>query len=471
MTINELQERLGSLNGGAHDIRAKSEAEKRDLTTEESVELDHILDAFDRTKADIDRLSKLEGQTALLNQPQGRRTQAEPPVQLAQQPAGVPPEPDVQPTGRRRLADTIPAQYRTGPQNGGFRSMGHFALSVHRASVEGGTTDPRLERLASASTYGSEIGGGADGGFAVPPDFRTEIMKVVMAEDSLLSRCDQITCEGNTFTCPVDETTPWQTSGGILANWDGEAAAATQTKPQLQERTVKLNKLRVLVPMTEELLEDAAAMDSYLRRKAPEKIAFKINQALIAGTGVGMPLGILTSTALVSVAEESGQQSGSIVAKNILNMYNRLYGPSRGNAVWLYNQEIEPQILKLSIPGTDNTGNFVTTWGVGLYLPPGGLSSTPYGTLMGRPMVPTQACSALSTKGDIIFADLSQYMALLKSGPNPRLDISIHLWFDQDLTAFKFVLRMGGMPWLSTPITALNGNNTYSHFVSLDSRP
>jgi Phage capsid family. len=57
----------------------------------------------------------------------------------------------------------------------------------------------------------------------------------------------------------------------VQAYWDGEGLAATQSKPQLQERTIKLNKLRALVPVTEEILEDASAMDSYLRRKRPRR--------------------------------------------------------------------------------------------------------------------------------------------------------------------------------------------------------
>jgi Phage capsid family. len=151
-------------------------------------------------------------------------------------------------------------------------------------------------------------------------------------------------------------------------------------------------------------------------------------------------------------------------------MWNRMYGPYRQNAVWVYNQEIEPQLLSLSQPGRDATGADVTTWGTFMFVPPGAMSAGPYGTLMGRPMIPSQACSALSTEGDIIFAAFDQYLALLKSGPNPRLDISMHLWFDQDISCFKFVLRIGGIPWLSAPIQPLNGTNTYSAFITLQTR-
>jgi HK97 family phage major capsid protein len=480
MKLEELRENLVKLNGQAHDLLARAEAEKRDLTVEETEEFDRILAESDRTKQNIERLEAFERQTEDLRQGTGRRSEPEAPAGRQQQTqedvddatgngGGRYLQPKILNRVGRDGNPRVPAQYDRDRGNGGFRSLGEMAFHVARACRSGGITDPRLERLASATTYGSE-GSGADGGFAVPVDFRTAIMEAVMGEDSLLPRCDQITVSGNTFTCPYDMTTPWQSTGGVQAYWDGEAAAATQSKPALEERTIKLNKIRALVPMTEELLEDASAMDAYLRRKAPTKIAFKISLAILQGTGVGQPLGLLNSPALVTVSKEGSQVADTLVANNVIKMYSRMYAPSRSKAVWLINQDLEPQLLKLSIPGTDNTGNAVTGWGGLVYLPANGLSGSPFGTLFGRPVIPTQACETLGDLGDIFFADLSQYLALLKSGPNPRVDVSMHLWFDQDLAAFKFVLRMGGMPWWSSAISARDGSATYSPFVTLESR-
>ena len=58
---------------------------------------------------------------------------------------------------------------------------------------------------------------------------------------------------------------------------------------------------------------------------------------------------------------------------------------------------------------------------------------------------------------------------MVKSG-GVRSDTSIHLWFDQNATAFRFVLRMSGQPWLSAAIARASGSNTLSHFVSLAAR-
>jgi HK97 family phage major capsid protein len=107
-------------------------------------------------------------------------------------------------------------------QRWGFRNFGEFCMVVKDAALHPGDRDARLIQNA-LTTYGSE-GSGADGGFAVPPEWRSQIMKISsMAEDSLLSRTDQQIASGNSITYPVDETTAWQTTGGILAYWDSRS--------------------------------------------------------------------------------------------------------------------------------------------------------------------------------------------------------------------------------------------------------
>ena len=81
----------------------------------------------------------------------------------------------------------------------------------------------------------------------------------------------------------------------MQAFWVGEAAVKTQSKIVLEQVTIKAFQLATLVPVTEELLEDAPALDGYLRRKVPEKIDFKVSMALVWGSGAGQPLGFMNS--------------------------------------------------------------------------------------------------------------------------------------------------------------------------------
>jgi HK97 family phage major capsid protein len=204
-------------------------------------------------------------------------------------------------------------------------------------------------------------------------------------------------------------------------------------------------------------------------RKAPDKINFKVNHAIVQGNGIGQPLGILNSGAVVTVSKVASQDADTIVAQNIIDMHARLYATSMSNAVWLINQDVLPQLNTMVLPGKDATGTVVADWGSHMFIPAGGLSQAPFGTLMGRPIIPTQAVPTLGSLGDIILADLKMYMTVMKAG-GVRSDVSIHLWFDYDITAFRFVLRIGGQPWWDAPVDPLSGSNTLSPFVVLEER-
>jgi HK97 family phage major capsid protein len=452
-SLEDMQNRLIELTQNANNVKAKAEAEKRDLTADERADLDQIFAAFDELEGDIEREQRIADLNAKMSTPTGRKTT--PAVVEATETRA---QADARPA--RAAMPAVPKDHReTGKW--GFRSQGEYLSAVVKASQRGAAPDPRL--IANApTTYGSE-GVGADGGFAVPPDFRTAIVQKVMAEDSLLGRTDVMTTTSNSITVPTDETTPWQSTGGILAYWESEAGQKTQSKPSLTEKQVKANKLIALVPITDELLEDAPSMASYVNSKAPVKMDFKVNDAIINGSGVGQPLGILNSAGTVSVSAESGQTADTLRFENINNMWFRLYAPSRRNAVWLMNADAEAQLpyMKFIDQGSGNA--------VPVYMPPGGVSGAPYSTLYGRPIIVTEAMPALGDAGDVILADMSKYMSVMKAG-GVRSDVSIHLFFDYDVTAFRFVMRVGGQPWYNAPIERTGSQSNRGFFVSLGAR-
>ncbi len=462
-SIEELKARLVELHEVGNAIQTKADAEKRELTADEVKELDAIAVEFENVEADIARRERIIAQGERMSTSAGRQI---PPAPLTNAAPAAQPAAATPPARAGMRNSTLPTLEER--QRWGFRNFGEFAISVRNAEINPSAVDPRLITNAAASTYGSE-GAGADGGFAVPPEWRATIMELVAGEDSILAMTDQQQCSGNTITFPVDETTAWQTTGGIQAYWDGEAAAMAQSKPLLKDLTAKLSRVTALVPVTDELLEDATALDGYIGKKAGEKLDSKVTDAIINGTGVGMPLGILNAPCLVTVNKESSQTATTFHADNVAKMMARLPSKSFGRSVWFINQDVLPFILKLGFVVTSAS----STTGVGagaLYVPPGGLQNgTPYGTLLGRPIIVTEACAALGTAGDVILADMSKYLTVTKAG-GVKSDVSMHLWFDQNLTAFRFVLRMNGQPWLSTTIARKNGSNVLSHFVALQAR-
>lgn len=461
ISISDLQTRLAEISDKLAAIQKTADDAHRDVTAEEQTDMDALFEEFERVKNDIGRRQRILDTAAVLSTPTGRSSEPANPAVTNSGAASRTPAP----ASRDGLRNSA---VRTPEERGrwGFHSFGEFALVCQRAARPGGQIDNRLAVMNAAPT--NPAAEGEDGGYLVPPDFRQEIMGKVMAEDELLPRTDQIPTSGNSITFPKDETTPWQSSGGIQAYWEGEARQYQGSRPVFEQMTVRANKLTALVPVTDELLEDAPALTAYLNRKAPEVMGFKINDAIINGNGAGMPMGILNAPCTVEVAKETSQAANTVLAQNILKMYSRMYAKWRSNAVWLIHQDVEPLLPLLNIPAR-NVDNSQNVGGTAVYVPPGGLSGIQYATLLGRPIVPMQACPALSAAGDMIFADLKQYCTAIKS-TGIRTDTSIHLYFDYGATAFRFTFRVGGQPWWSAAITPKNGSSTLAPFVRLGAR-
>jgi HK97 family phage major capsid protein len=458
-TIEAHRARQHELVTASEAVVAAADAERRDLSTEERTTLSNNTAEVERLEGEIGLRQGVLNQSAMLATARGRRTAPEEtPGDAAarqQDDAGGTAPTNAAPRTRTPGLATVPAQPNaTAAGTWGFRNFGDYALAVARGSARGASPDRRLTN-AAATTFSQESVG-ADGGFMVPPDFLATLTQRIFAEDSLLGRCDQQTCSGNTFSAPVDETTPWGT-GGIKAYWESEASAISQSKPQLREINVRLHKLASLVPVTEEMLEDAGMIDGYLRSKMPEAIDWSVSMGITWGTGVGQPLGFMRSGALVTVAAENAQTADTINATNVVKMLARLPTRSRQNAVWLIHPDAEPQLPLMTIGQQP------------VYMPPGGLADAQYGRLLGRPVIPHQVCETVGDLGDIMLVDLSQYLAARKAA-GIRLQTSMHLWFDQDLMAFKATLRLAGQPWWSAAIAQRDGSNTMSPFVTLAAR-
>jgi HK97 family phage major capsid protein len=483
-TINEQRQRSLDLQQRAAAIMNRADQEGRDLTADEAGDFDATYAEFERVRGDIERRERLENSGAQLAQPAGSgAANGGHGGAAAGNGNGNGAHAHVLATAtNRRPLQSVPAGhaapaarggenagggYRIEVQNRaagtyGFRDLGEFAIAVRNASVAGRSVDPRLLNSAGPPDNVMTEGVNADGGYAVPPDFRPDIQTLILAEDSLLAMTDTFYTSSNAITIPTDPSAPWQATGGIQAYWEAEAAQKKNSKLPLDQVTVRLFKLYALIPVSDELLEDAPALANLLNTKAPQVMDYKVTEAILYGTGAGEPQGIYNSPAAITVAR---QTAGAVTATDIVNMWAACYSASRKRAVWITNQDIESSFMTMFLPILDGGGQVVN--GAVIYMPPGGFSQAPYGTLMGRPVISTEAAPDLGQPGDLALVDLESYLSAMKTGGGIKRDISIHLWFDWDITCFRFVLRVGGTPWWKAPVPSRSGTRLRSPFVLL----
>jgi len=341
-----------------------------------------------------------------------------------------------------------------------WKSFGEQLQAIAKAEIEH-DVDPRLIR---AKATGLSEGVDAEGGFLVQPEYVQELIKLAHDTGILMKDCRVIPVTRNQLILnALAETSRANGSrwGGILAYWVNEAGTKNKSKPAFRQISLKLEKLIGLCYATDELLQDAKALETVIKQGFAEEFGFKIDDAIINGTGTGQPLGLMNSGALVTQAKETGQDAATLVAENIDKMWNRMPAKLRVKAKWYINQDVESEFPKMAYK--------VGTAAIAAFVPPKDIGSkAPAGTLKGRPVVPIEQAQALGTKGDIIFANLQEYL-LIEKGPMEAAQ-SIHVRFINDETTYRFVYRVDGQPLWNSTLTAYKGSTTRSPFVVLATR-
>jgi HK97 family phage major capsid protein len=348
---------------------------------------------------------------------------------------------------------------RAGDQ---YRSFGEQLQSIFKHySSKGSDTDRRLVRAPTGASDVDPTGGG----FLVQVDFAAAIFMLAHDMGEILSRVSKlpISANANGIKIPgVDETSRATGSrwGGVASNWVGEGTSVTPSRPKFRIVEFDLKKLMSLMYTTDELLQDSTALTSIASQAFSEEVMFMTEDAVFEGTGAGMPLGIMRSPSLVTVPKVNGQAPQTLVKENIDQMWARCWARSMKSAVWFINQDVMPQLMAMN--------QSVGTGGQVVYLPPGGLSATPYSTLYGREVVWTEYNATLGTAGDIMLADMSQYMLVDKNGVQAAT--SMHAAFLTDEMVFRITYRVDGKPMWAQPLTPFKGANTKSPFITLAAR-
>ena len=430
-----------------HDKRAASAAifatakadGDRDLLPEEAVQHDALM-------AEIADLEVSE--TRAKAQAEQERKQAE--AQFAGQEAGnLPAEGD-----QIRLHD----KQR-------FANIAENLMAVVKSTV-GHEKDSRLmelEQQAAATGHSGAVP--QDGGFLVAPEFTTELLDATVSSSQIASMCRTMDIEGDSIEYPrFDETSRATGSrfGGVRVFRGNEADTMTASQMKFRKDRQNVEDLTGLTFVTDNLLEDQTALQSWITPAFSSEFNWVMDDEVMNGDGAGRMKGFLQSNALVSVAKETGQEDDTIIYDNVSNMFARMVPGLIGDSRWYMTQDAWPQLFKFSIP--------VGTGGGPVFVPPGGASATPFGTLFGRPIEVVEQAKKLGDLGDICFAALSQYLIVRKRG-GIQAASSIHVKFESNQTAFRWKMRNNGQPLWDEAKTQANGSaNKISPFIGLADR-
>lgn len=318
----------------------------------------------------------------------------------------------------------------------------------------------------------------ADGGILLTPTVTTALLNGVREKSFFLPRVRKLAVGPNSNSIempywPNKDRSGVNRYGGAKAYWMNEGEKYTPSKTQFSTRSMKLAKLGALGYATEEILRDSTYLESIMTDAFTSAMVWEVDEAILMGAGTvegetSRPLGLLNSAnkALITVPKATDQAAATVTAENILAMYNRMDPAARARAVWLVNPDVEVQLMKMTLQtGSTTDGG---TFGQLMYMPPNGLSAQPYGTLLGRPIIPNEHAPAMGSVGDISFVDLGEYFWIERDGM--RQSSSVHVRFEYDEMAFKFTYRCNGMPSQYAVNTPAKGSTTRSAYVTLAAR-
>lgn len=341
-----------------------------------------------------------------------------------------------------------------------FESIADFMKTIYHNAQQ---TPERYDKLGLIrAAMGEKVP--SDGGYLVPEVLRAEILRMSLELGIVRPRARVIPMETLRIGFPAIDSTSNATSvyGGIVCYWTEENAQLTETNPAFGRVVLDAKKLTAYTTVPNELLNDSpSSLEVIINQLFPEALAFEEDDKfLMSGTGVGEPLGALNTAngGLIAVAKESNQTTGTIVWENIAKAFSRMLPASLGRAVWVAHIDTFSELATMALSvGTGGSAVWLTNGAAG-----------PPMTILGRPVIFTEKANTVGTQGDISFVDFGHY--LIGDRQTMVANSSEHVKFNFDQTAFRFIERVDGRPWVQSPITPRRGNNTLSPYVQLATR-
>jgi HK97 family phage major capsid protein len=297
----------------------------------------------------------------------------------------------------------------------------------------------------------------SEGGFLVPEQLRAQVMTYMTTA---------IVRPRATVVDNPSQASGKQALGGLAFSVVEVSETIPATNPALGRLVLEARKIAAyLQGVPNELTEDAAgAMGDLLARVIAMGLAwFEDDLFIFNGTGAGEPQSLANGGAALAVDRTT---SDEVLVADIALMLTGLHPaalqagltPGLTHVRWLVSSAVLPQFLELylntggSTAGTDITPVATSEWlsfGDGHDVGP---------SILGLPASVTDHQPTLGTTGDVILADLSQYVI------SDRLTMTVEqskdgAGFINDTSNFRIRSRVDGRYWVQSKTTTEAGGS------------
>ncbi len=246
--------------------------------------------------------------------------------------------------------DDLGAQLKALEAKGNRPGAGAGELSEveaeHKAAYADWMRKGNEAGLSDLEAKAFQIGVNADGGFAVPKEIDTAIVKKLVDISPVRSVAQVVQIGTSDYRKLAD-------IGGAASGWVGETAARTATNtPQLAQITPTMGELYANPQATQVMLDDVFFnAEQWLADSVAEEFARAEGAAFITGDGTNKPTGFLVGTP-VSTADSSrawgvlqyvasgGAGALPTSADKFIDIVHSLKAGYRQGAMWMTNKAV-----------------------------------------------------------------------------------------------------------------------------------
>ena len=331
--------------------------------------------------------------------------------------------------------------------------------------------------VSRAGTEG--VSGGSTYGFLVKPEWYNSVFEISIEESVIEPDAFQVPI-GNALELNWPALDQYQAPvagqssayAGVQLYRKGEITQRTYSDAKLAQIQFKVTDLTGFTTLSRDLIVDNyIAADAVVQRLFGRAFAWKKDYEFLTGNGVGAPLGILNSPALLTTSRGTPSK---ILYNDLVGMLSQLHPSCWNDAFWVTNITTIPQLTALK----DSSGAYVYQPNalISQAMTPAimGQATTdkarktmrPQGMMLGMPVKFTEKLPTLGNPADLILVSPSNYGIAARQGL--EIGLSEHFLFDTDQIAFRFKLRNDGQPlWRSYYQQADGSNTKVSPFIQL----
>lgn len=299
----------------------------------------------------------------------------------------------------------------------------------------------------------------SSGGFWVPSEYTEQIHSVALENEIIMPRCFVQPMQNKEIVIPAMEIGDHSNSlwGGFTASYSAEQGTLTENNPKARQLELVAKKLYGFLKVSNELFNDVANFENQIISLCGKGLAWYRDYYFINGNGAGQAQGLLNAPCKIEVAKESGQAVNTVVLGNLLKMEERMHPGGLLNAVWIANQTLYNQLRVMAYEvGTGGDAvRALERKGNQFYL-------------LDRLLFFTEKNPSIGNSGDIILADLSQYVVGLREGM--QIALSQHVYFTTDCMAARIIERHDGQSLWNEAMTLKDGSTTVSPIVTIADR-